>query len=56
MGQKRANAAYEMIDAEVLQRLRCGRLCDYSRRWRDLGMRLSHDDCKAPFLLGTIGD
>jgi hypothetical protein len=40
MGQKRAKAAYEMIDAEVLQRLRCGRRCDHRRRWRDLGMRL----------------
>jgi hypothetical protein len=37
MGQKRAKVAYDMIDAEVLQRPRCGRRCDYRRRWRDFG-------------------
>jgi hypothetical protein len=40
MGQRRAKAADEMIDAKVLQRVHCGRRCDHRRRWRDLGMRL----------------
>jgi hypothetical protein len=56
MDQKRAEPAYEMIDAKVLQRLRCDRRRDHCRRWRDLGVNLDHYVCEAPSLIGEIGD
>lgn len=56
MGQKRAKAAYEMIDAKVFQRLRRDRRCDHCRRWRDLGVSLDHDLSSAPSLFGGIDD